>query len=176
MQTIEIDVKNKIATALNEEIILLSDNRDYIVKFNFDEEWDDYEVKTARFTFGRAHEDVVFKGDMVLLPKIRKATSIGIGVYSGNLKVTTPAVILCRKSVISDAGLPPPPPPDVYVQIMELLNSGGGVNLTFDDTPTEGSQNPVTSDGIYKYIQAVKQNTVSTDEVVYLDGGRISNG
>ena len=42
-------------------------------------------------------------------------------------------------------------------------------SLTFDSTPTEGSGNPVTSDGIYKAIQAGGGETIVLDNTVTKD-------
>lgn len=47
--------------------------------------------------------------------------------------------------------------------------SGKQNTLTFDDTPKEGSSNPVTSDGVFKAIQAAEGGSVTLDDNVTPD-------
>lgn len=51
------------------------------------------------------------------------------------------------------------------VQEMQLALEGKQDALTFDSSPTSGSDNPVTSDGIYKAIQA-GSGTITLDDTV----------
>lgn len=51
------------------------------------------------------------------------------------------------------------------VQEMQLALEGKQDALTFDSSPTSGSENPVTSDGIYKAIQA-GSGTITLDDTV----------
>lgn len=51
------------------------------------------------------------------------------------------------------------------VQEMQLALEGKQDTLTFDSSPTSGSENPVTSDGIYKAIQA-GSGTITLDDTV----------
>lgn len=48
MPDINISVQNKIAVQTN-KTEYICDNSDFIIKFNFDAEWDAYDSKTARF-------------------------------------------------------------------------------------------------------------------------------
>lgn len=131
MKTIEIVVRDKIAYSPPDEIVC--GNSDYNVRFVFDEEWADYTVKTARFIFNGKHEDCVFEGDTVSVPIITKTLTLAVGVFAGDLRTSTPALIKTRKSILCDEGLPPDPSPDVYAQIMELLNNGsGGGSVSID--------------------------------------------
>ena len=118
---IKISVNNKIAT-LQDNVQIINGNSDYVIKFEFDSEWDTYETKTARFVTTRGYTDVVFSGDEVALPVIADAISVRVGVYAGNLHTTTPAVIFCRRCITDDSGSPVEPTPDVYAQLMEMLN------------------------------------------------------
>lgn len=118
---IKISVNNKIAT-LQDNVQIVNGNSDYVIKFDFDSEWDAYETKTARFVTARGYTDVVFSGDEVALPVITDAISVRVGVYAGNLHTTTPAVIFCRRCITDGSGSPVEPTPDVYAQLMEMLN------------------------------------------------------
>ena len=123
---IKISVNNKIAT-LQDNVLIINGNSDYVIKFDFDAEWDAYETKTARFVTARGHTDVVFSGDEVDLPVITDAISVRVGVYAGNLHTTTPAVIFCRRCITDGSGSPVEPTPDVYAQLMEMLNKDSGI-------------------------------------------------
>ena len=104
-------------------------NKDYQIKFHFDEEWDGHPVKTARFVWNGTHEDKVFEGDVCDCPAMFKTNLCAVGVFAGDLSTTTPGLISCRKSILCEDGPPAPPSEDVYHQIMELINnlpSGGG--------------------------------------------------
>lgn len=130
MPSIKIEVKNKIATA-NQDVVVVCDNSDYIVSVTFDDEWKKYTTKTARITWNGNHKDVVFSGDTFQLPPINDAWFCDVGVYAGDLHTSTSARIACRHSALSGSGLPANPDSDVYAQIMELLNNngtGGGEN------------------------------------------------
>ena len=123
---IKISVNNKIAT-LQDNCLIINGNSDYVIKFDFDSEWDAYETKTARFVTARGYTDVVFSGDEVALPVITDAISVRVGVYAGNLHTTTPAVIFCRRCITDGSGSPVEPTPDVYAQLMEMLNKDSGI-------------------------------------------------
>ena len=123
---IKISVNNKIAT-IEDNVLIINGNSDYVIKFDFDAEWDAYETKTARFMTARGYTDVVFSGDEVALPVIQNGRYIRIGVYAGNIRTTTPAVIFCRRCITDGSGGPVEPTPDVYAQLMEMLNKDSGI-------------------------------------------------
>lgn len=125
-KTLHIAVNDKVATYCQRDGVIVCGNSDYEIEFAFDSEWSSHAVKTARFIHGKTYEDVVFEGNTVAVPVMRGITSLAVGVFSGNLKTTTPALITCRKSVLCEGGSPSEPTPDVYAQIIELLNKGGG--------------------------------------------------
>ena len=124
MRILKINIKNKIAESPNE--IIVCGNSDYIIEFTFDEEWNAFDVKTARFIYNNKAVDVVFEGNKVDVPVITNSIILSVGVFAGELRTTTPALITCSKSILCQDGLPPDPPPEVYTQIMELLNNSGG--------------------------------------------------
>lgn len=123
---IKINVKNKVAER-QDDVSIVCGNSDYVIQFFFDAEWEPYETKTARFVTARGHTDVVFSGDEVALPVITDAISVRVGVYAGNLRTTTPAVIFCRRCITDGSGSPVEPTPDVYAQLMEMLNKDSGI-------------------------------------------------
>lgn len=129
-KTLHIAVNDKVATYCQRDGVIVCGNSDYEIEFSFDSEWDNHPAKTARFIHGKTYEDVVFEGNTAAVPIMRGVTSLSVGVFSGDLKTTTPALITCRKSILCDGGSPSAPAPDVYAQIIELLNKGGGGGST----------------------------------------------
>lgn len=129
MPDIKISVKNKAAIRTNDTSYICG-NGDFIVKFDFDTEWETYDAKTARFRYEGNYIDVIFTGSECKIPVISDIYSLYVGVYAGNLHTTTPARVSCKKSILCGSGIPADPAPDVYAQIMERLNnmdgSGGG--------------------------------------------------
>lgn len=124
MSIINITIRNKIAQNPTKEIVC--GNSDYVVYFDFDEEWASHTVKTARFVFNGKFVDVVFEGNTVNMPVVYDAITCAVGVFAGDLATTTPAIVRCKKSILCDDGVPADPPEDVYNQIMELISNGGG--------------------------------------------------
>lgn len=135
---ISITIANKIAKADNPPTIVCG-NSDYTIAFNFDSEWNEYALKTARFAYvvcGRLKRyiDVVFSGNECSVPKLHNIDAVEVGVYAGDLHTTTPAYIPCEKSILCDGGVPDSPSEDVYNQIMELIaesGAGGGKQEVF---------------------------------------------
>lgn len=121
MPTIIITVRNKGAYTAGGQYYVCA-NSDYTVTFDFDEEWADYDVKTARFVYQAGFMDVVFSGNICPFPQINDAEIIHVGVYAGDLQTTTPAIVQARRSILSGSETPQPPQEDVYNRIMEELN------------------------------------------------------
>lgn len=143
---IEIIIRNKIAK-LVEPFTAVCGNNDYVIKFSFDEEWDVYETKTARFKWNSTYVDIVFIGNKCPMPAINDAYGVEIGVYAGDLHTTTGAYLPMKKSILCGGGLPADPTPDVYAQIMELLNSGGG-GSTPGQTVLVDNETIIMEDGV----------------------------
>lgn len=150
MPNISVNVTNKRAIPEGGKVIVCG-NSGYTLTFTFDEEWADYETKTARFAFfkdGEArHIDRVFSGAAVAVPVLSGIHFVMVGVFAGDLQTTTPAKIPCETSILCFEGAPEDPPEDVYNQIMALLTTGGGtagasaydiaVSNGFEGTETE---------------------------------------
>lgn len=152
MGILKINVNNKIAESINDCIVC--GNSDYIIEFAFDEEWQAYNVKTARFIYNNTAVDVVFEGNRVAVPVIKNATVVAVGAFAGDLHTTTPALISCSKSILCEKGLPPDPTPEVYAQIMELLNKGGGSGQGFTTDETLTLENGVLKVNTAKEVEA----------------------
>lgn len=156
---IEISVKDLVAWQTN-FMDYICGNGKFVASFLFDEEWEEYEIKTARFKYNGIHKDVVFSGNKCAIPKILNANKIEVGVYGANGKATTPAVVNCRKSILCGFGVPAEPDSDVFDQIMEQLNSkrvGRLAEITLFAEKWEGSERNysqvVTIPGITKFSQ-----------------------
>lgn len=122
MKEINISIKDKIAVQTNREIYICG-NSDFIVNFDFDADWEAYDIKTARFVYNNTFTDVVFSGNQCAMPVISGAYNIQCGVFAGDLCTTTSAWISAKRSILCADGSPTAPSEDVYAQIMELLNS-----------------------------------------------------
>lgn len=152
---IKINVKNKVA-ARQDDVPIVCGNSDYVIQFTFDADWEPYETKTARFVTDTGYTDVVFSGNEVAVPVITDAISVRVGVYAGNLRTTTPAVIFCRRCITDGSGSPAAPTPDVYAQLMEMLNKDSGIwyptvddagNMSWARSITETEPTPINIKG-----------------------------
>lgn len=135
MKTIDIVVRDRVA--LSPHAKMVCGNSDYYVRFDFDSEWDAYYTKTARFVYNGTFVDVPFDGDTVNAPIIVNASIVAVGVYSGELCTTTPALIATDKSILCGGGLPADPTPDVYEQIITLVGTKGNVKTVNGNAPDE---------------------------------------
>lgn len=119
---INITVRAKKARA-EERARVVCGNSDYTVRFDFDEEWAEYAVKTARFvTENGNYTDVQFEGSDCPVPILRNTRTLLVGVFAGNLRTTTAASIHAVPCITDPDGTPADPTPDVYAQLMERLN------------------------------------------------------
>lgn len=118
---IKITVKNKIAM-LKAPAAIVCGNSDYSIQFDFDAEWQPFETKTARFIIGGKYTDVVFSGDTVDMPIVYNTRMVAVGVFAGDLRTTTPALIFAHRGILDGTGSPAAPDADVYNAIMQALN------------------------------------------------------
>ena len=121
MPEIKIKIENKIAKPLNNCVIC--DNSDYTVKFIFDEEWEKEPLRIARFIWNKQYVDVQFTGDTCEVPLVSKTNNLAIGVYAGDLRTTTPAILVCHMSILSEDVIEHSVTPSEYEEIMKLLNA-----------------------------------------------------
>lgn len=144
MPIIHINVKEKIAKGNKDEFIVCN-NSDYEILFDFDEEWQEYNHKTAIVTLSnREFVPILFDGNKCKLPPLQNATFCKIGVMASlenddatiRISTTTPASINCLESAYDENGEILPPTDDIYQQILAKLNdintniSRGGTSVT----------------------------------------------
>ena len=120
-KTIYVAVHGKIATA-NKDALYICGNSDFVIEFDFDEEWEAFTAKTARFSYNGSYTDIVFSGTRCAVPVLSNIYGFKVGVFAGNLHTTTPAYVAAKKSILCEHGSPVEPEPDVYAQIMEEMN------------------------------------------------------
>lgn len=120
-KTFTVKVRGKIAAAEYTEPYVC-DNSDYEIEFDFSEEWQVYELKTARFAYDGKMQDIIFEGSRCGVPRMSGIRSFKVGVFAGDLSTTTPAYIEARASILSEGGTPAAPAPDVYDQLMQRMN------------------------------------------------------
>ena len=135
LTTIHITVRSRVPTiAEGEEVI--SHNSDYVIDFDFDEEWQS-NVKTVYFVCeDGSYQAVVMSGNSCDVPMMAgEHRRIFVGVQAGSaekpsvLKTTRPCCLKVKDSIADYLGEQiPDPSPSVYEQIIAMLN-----NLT---TPT----------------------------------------
>lgn len=121
MPELNVTVKGKIAQGVKGQYAVCG-NSDYVVKFDFDDEWTAEKYKTARFIWNEKYEDVVFEGNECNMPVISDTYNVKVGVFAGDLQTTTPAIIITKKSILCGSATAERPSEDVYSQIMALLN------------------------------------------------------
>lgn len=118
MHYINITVREKSARA-DDRARIVCGNSDYAVRFDFDEEWEAYDLKTARFiTEGGFFTDVQFTGSNCAVPVLTGTRTLLVGVFAGDVRTTTPAYIPAIPCITDTGGIPAAPTPDVYAQLM----------------------------------------------------------
>lgn len=128
LTTIHITVRSRVPTITEGEEVI-SHNSDYVIEFDFDDEWTD-NYKTVYFVCeDGSHQPVVINGNACPVPVLNgEHRRIFVGVQAGSiekpsvLKTTCPCCLKVRDSIADLLGQPiPDPTPDVYQQIMALL-------------------------------------------------------
>jgi hypothetical protein len=101
---IKITVAEKIATNTTPGEVIVCGNSDYTVTFDLDAEWAAEPNRTARFVYYkdglRLYQDKPFTGTTVDVPKLSNINYVEVGVYAGDLRTTTPARVLCDRSIL----------------------------------------------------------------------------
>lgn len=125
MPTIDIIIRNKTASAVNQPCIVCG-NSDYNVKFNFDDEWQAHNNKIGVFAYNRCgewqSEKVLFEGDTCPVPALHGVRSVWIGVTAGDVRTSTPADVPCRMGATDFSGTTEKPSADVWGQILAKLD------------------------------------------------------
>ena len=130
LTTIHITVRDRVPTITEGEDVI-SRNSDYVVEFEFDEEWQN-KVKTVYFVCeDGSYQAVVMSGNSCNVPMMAgEHRRIFVGVQAGSaekpsvLKTTRPCCLKVKDSIADYLGQPiPDPTPDVYEQIIAMLNN-----------------------------------------------------
>lgn len=104
MPNINITVAGKIATNMTPGVVVVCGNGDYTVNFDFDNEWAAEAERIARFAYTRDgknySQDKPFTGNSVAMPAMKNVSSVLVGVYTANMRTTTPAKVLCDRSIL----------------------------------------------------------------------------
>ena len=161
---IEIDVLNKIAK-LRYPVFAVCGNSDYVIVFNFDEEWNEYNTKTARFKYGGSYTDVVFTGNECPMPVMQDVYNVEIGVFAGDLHTTTSAYLPMKKSILCGSGVPVDPTPSVYNQIIQMLDNINAGMKQYKLTYSNGSI--MHDDEALNYVQ-LKEKLLDPECFVFL--------
>lgn len=119
---INISVKDKIARG--DGTVIVCGNSDYTVSFELDSEWDEYETKTMRTAYRNGEfEDVELSGKSFALPVIKNQPWISVGLYSGQLRTSTPAVFRCAGCITDGAAEKKPDAPSYKTLTIKLGDS-----------------------------------------------------
>lgn len=144
MKTLKINVTDKIPTAADNYIIVCG-NSDYIIQFDFDEEWNAHQIKTAQFNYlsdGKLNSiPVMFEGNECAVPILKNASAVEIGVFAGDLQTTSILTIPCRRSILCKTGAPPAPDNDVYTAILEKVNKTLAAAQNIEERANNGEFN-----------------------------------
>lgn len=190
---IPIKIRNKISSLIDRDSFYVCGNTDFKVVFEFDDDWEGFRFKTARFTYGGVYQDVVFEGNECSVPRIVGTREIDVGVFADDDAASTPVRVRAKESIVCE-GMPDDPPKDVYSQIMELLQyikentdlefiEVNGTNISFNNNYNKvGITKELgtfvcteISDGRYTFaIEDTSVFTNSTQYRVFIDGVRYS--
>lgn len=124
-KVIEVTVRDRVATHIGDDFYVCG-NTEYEIHFDFDEEWDALDIKTARFIADGnvLYPDRIFSGNVCSFPDnppISNTTSVRVGVFAGNLHTTTPARIPAVKSILCGTPTPAAPDEDAYHEAMKEM-------------------------------------------------------
>lgn len=145
------------------DVKLVSGAKDlYQIQFTFSEEWNSY---TKKVVFEnpvpkRAVIEVLLSGTNIVTIPIRSLANpsfLRVGVYGvGTNNEVMPTVwsenLRIFEGTYQGYENPAAPDPDVYDEILAAM-AGKQDLLTFDDVPTEDSDNPVKSGGVYSALE-----------------------
>lgn len=141
-QRITIQILDKIATCLTEAPVVCG-NSDYVVDFDFDEEWNEHNVKTAVFKVNGETIREVFEGTICKMPVFQNTLIAWVGVFAGTiddgtLSTSTPALIRCKPCVTDGDDPVAPPQDDVYNQIVDLCEGAVVTAKSVEDRANNG--------------------------------------
>jgi hypothetical protein len=181
---IDVQVRNKIAKHVDGSSCVVCGNSDYTVRFDFDEEWDANGVKTAIFKWGGEYAEVSFTGTECPIPKIYDTTLLWVGVFAGDIRTSTDAIVPAKKSALCGKGVHHEPPEDVYNQLIALIDNSlvkgddgitphigenGNWYIGDEDTgiPAEGKEYVLTETDKSEMVQSVLNSLPTWNGGIY---------
>ena len=125
MPDIAVTVRDRNA-AVNGSPVIVCGNSSYVLRFDFDREWNLFPEKNAVFQFCRNGSaecmTVPFRGDACPVPVLRGVCAVRVGVTAGTIRTASPAVIPCACCITDAPATPAPEPADCYQMLTEQLN------------------------------------------------------
>lgn len=119
---IEVRVEKRNATLTTPKKIVCR-NGGYKMRFEFDEEWEEQEEKTARFVVNGVFEEVPIVDNECEIPPIEDAKKVVVGVCGPDDMATNGVEIKCEKSIRCIGK-----PNTVTFTLIDFIN--GTLNLT----------------------------------------------
>lgn len=156
MPEIRISVRNRTAKNVHNDTYVCG-NGDFKAVFDFDAEWEQFQVKTARIKHDGVYQDVIFTGNECPIPIIENTFKIYIGIFAGNLFTTTPALVVASKCIRCGDEPHEEPEQDVYNQIIEKIDNG---MLRGPQGPA-GPQGPKGADGTMTFEDLTEEQKES---------------
>jgi len=148
----KITIQNRIAQ-VKAGIELICNNPTDTIRFEFDDEWSGYDIKTARFSWEGKHIDVPFSGNTVQIPEIFRTNYVFVGVFT-NAITSTAVKVKCRYSIKCMGGKVVVPSDDVYARIISLI----------EELSEKGATDSQIASAVDKYLQENPVQAGATEE------------
>ena len=148
----KIAIQNRIAQ-VKAGIELICNNPTDTIRFEFDNEWSGYDIKTARFSWEGKHIDVPFSGNTVQIPEIFRTNYVFVGVFTNTI-TSTAVKVKCRYSIKCMGGKVIVPSDDVYARIISLI----------EELSEKGATDSQIAAAIDRYLQENPVQTGATEE------------
>lgn len=100
MKTLNVTIRDKVATYQEEGGNIVCGNADYQIVFAFDDEWSKYATKFARIVASGRRIDIPIIGNSVVLPMLFNVSKIYVGAFVDGEISSTDAVIYCDPSIL----------------------------------------------------------------------------
>lgn len=133
MSEMIVQVRNKMLRRIGGVNHFVSHNKDYTIRFQFDESWDNVRTKMAVFAYEDGeYGSEIFDGDTCAVPELPREGRILIGIKAGeDLSTELLCVPVCKSAddVITDEY--DAPDPKIYEQILDIINNlwNGGTTV-----------------------------------------------